>query len=423
MSITTILTGVGGAIGCDYNASADQLVFVEYAGKLSAVQTATHAYTVFGTGYTNPEDVKLSTNGSLAYVTERSGDLVRVTLPNAPRSSAVVIATGMTAPQQMALDEARMQAYVVEYAPSGRLFRIDLTTGIKTVIASGLSNAVGVIVKSDLTYAYVSQQGTGSGDGQITRINLATGNQTQLVGGLTQPFFLTWADSTQTVFYFTERGAASRVTRVELPTAYPITYNGDVTFYGKWSLTVVGKSSSLEERVRIAGSLGSDGTVAGVVGNSVAEIDGSAWQAYMESSSDGGVTWYPSLIHRNPSVIPAEGLVVTLNADDSTPVLANPVLASGLPTNPSSVAVKAGTDLFVCCDSEILDVGLTTPDFNDLVVQFVYLNPQVNPPWSPPYGYTLPPSSFRPPRPCLNPPGCNCPCCCQARAKKPPCKC
>ena len=98
MSITTILTGVGGAIGCDYNASADQLVFVEFDGKLSAVQTATHAYTVFGTGYTNPEDVKLSTNGSLAYITERSGDLVRVTLPNAPRSSAVVIATGMTAP-------------------------------------------------------------------------------------------------------------------------------------------------------------------------------------------------------------------------------------------------------------------------------------------------------------------------------------
>src|SRR6188768_1435703 len=45
-------------------------------------------YQVLGTGYTNPEDVKASSDGAHAYVTERSGDLVRVTLTNANRAMA-----------------------------------------------------------------------------------------------------------------------------------------------------------------------------------------------------------------------------------------------------------------------------------------------------------------------------------------------
>ena len=63
-------------------------------------------YQVLGTGYTNPEDVKASADGAHAYVTERNGDLVRVALANANRPMATVVASGMTAPQQMFLDEA-----------------------------------------------------------------------------------------------------------------------------------------------------------------------------------------------------------------------------------------------------------------------------------------------------------------------------
>src|SRR5262249_52584419 len=74
-------------------------------------------YHVLGTGYTNPEDVKASADGAHAYVTERSGDLVRVALASANRASATVVTSGMTAPQQMYLDETHHAAYVVEYAP------------------------------------------------------------------------------------------------------------------------------------------------------------------------------------------------------------------------------------------------------------------------------------------------------------------
>jgi hypothetical protein len=158
-----------------------------------------------------------------------------------------------------------------------------------------------------------------------------------------------------------------------------ITYNGDVTFYGKWSLTVISKSASFQERVRISGSLASDGPVAGIAGQQVAAIDGASWDAYMEWSSDNGVTWYPSRIHRLPGVTPQNGFVVQLRADDNFPNLAD-------------------------------------NDFNDLVVQFIYLNPQVNPApdYPPPFSFTLPAGSFYPQSPAPKEPE-HCCCCCGKR--------
>jgi hypothetical protein len=154
-------------------------------------------YTVLGTGYTNPEDVKLSVDGVHAYVTERSGDLVKVALTSANRSAATVIATGMTAPQQLFLDEAHNSAYVVEYASPGSLLKINLTTGVKTTILSTLVNPVGVVLSSDLQYAYISEQTTGPNLGTVSSLQLSTLTKTILVKGLTAPFFLTWADGVQ----------------------------------------------------------------------------------------------------------------------------------------------------------------------------------------------------------------------------------
>jgi hypothetical protein len=134
-----------------------------------------------------------------------------------------------------------------------------------------------------------------------------------------------------------------------------------VTFYGKWSLDVVGNVNEFQERVRIVGSLHSDGIVAGTVGTQVAEIDGTSYDIFMERSGDGGATWQANLIQRIPSVTPQDGLIVTLYADDS----------------------------------------VVAPQDSDFIVKFKYLNTQVNPPGlsTPPFGFTLPPSSFVPPRP------------------------
>lgn len=142
-----------------------------------------------------------------------------------------------------------------------------------------------------------------------------------------------------------------------------------VTFYGKWSLDVVGNVGEFDQRVRIVGSIASDGTVSGAIGTQVADIDGASWNVFLERSSDGGATWQPNLVQRIPSVTPTDGLIVTLFGDDS----------------------------------------IVAPQDSDVTVQFVYLNLQVNPPGpQPPYSYTLPPGDFRPMRPPMP-----CPCCCR----------
>jgi hypothetical protein len=165
-----------------------------------------------------------------------------------------------------------------------------------------------------------------------------------------------------------------------------------VTFYGDWSLVIVSKNAAFDERVRIAGSAGSDGVVNGVTGQAVASIDGTSWQAFMEWSSDGGANWYPSRIRRIPSVTSADGLIVTLYADDNTP-----------------------------------DKG--DGDYNDLIAQFVCLNRKVNPlgPGVSPYSFTVPKGSFWPPRGSGKLPGsCGCECVCTCRkpkARKRRCNC
>jgi hypothetical protein len=147
------------------------------------------------------------------------------------------------------------------------------------------------------------------------------------------------------------------------------------TFYGQWSLEVVGNVDEFMQRVRIVGSIASDGIVAGAVGMQVAAIDGDGWNVFLERSSDNGATWQTNLIQRVPSVTFPDGLIVTLFGDDD----------------------------------------IVLPQDSDVSVKFVYLNQQVNPPrpFQPPVPFTLPPSQFRPPLPPRV-----CPCCCQC-----PCGC
>jgi hypothetical protein len=178
----------------------------------------TSAYVVLGTGYTNPEDVKVSVDGAHAYVTERSGDLVKVALASANRASATVVATGMTAPQQMVLDEAHNVAYIADYAASGTLWSVNLTTGTKTAVVSNLNFAVGVALSLDLQYAYVSEQTTGPDMGRVSRYRLSDGTRQAVATGLTAPFFLTWADPAYTSLFVAERDPANRITRVDVST-------------------------------------------------------------------------------------------------------------------------------------------------------------------------------------------------------------
>jgi hypothetical protein len=185
-------------------------------------------YAVLGTGYSQPEDVKVSADDTHAYVTERTGDLVRVALASANRAAATVVTAGMTAPQQLFLDEAHHSAYVVEYASPGHLWHVDLTTGSKTAITSSLTNAVGLVLTADLQLAYVSEQTTGPDQGRVSCIQMSSGSRTTLVTGLTSPFFLTWSDASQTTLLVAERDPANRITGINVTSAVPNLVAGGV---------------------------------------------------------------------------------------------------------------------------------------------------------------------------------------------------
>lgn len=214
-TITDLLSGLSGAGGCDFRSSTGELFYVEFSGSLSKTAPLSPAHTVIGTGYANPEDIELSVDGVHAYITERSGNLVKVSLSTPNRSSATVIASGMVAPQQIAIDEAHNTAYVVEFAPAGHLYQISLTNGTKTPIPVTLNNAVGLAITSDRQFAYVTEQ---TAPARIRKIRLSDGFATTIVTGLTAPFFLTWGDPAQASLLVAERDPANRVTRVDLST-------------------------------------------------------------------------------------------------------------------------------------------------------------------------------------------------------------
>ena len=215
-----LIGGLGGAIGCSYVAATQSLVFVEYSGKVDALSLATKTLKTLGTGYTNPEHIVVASNGDTAYVTERSGDLVSLSLANANRAAAKVVASGLNTPQQFALDEAHSQAYVVEYANPGRLWRIDLTTGAKHVVTGALDLAVGIAITADASSAYVSEQ-SGAG-GRVRKVNLSTGAISPVATGLTAPFFLTWVNASQQALFVPERDPANRISVVQTSGGPPV---------------------------------------------------------------------------------------------------------------------------------------------------------------------------------------------------------
>lgn len=231
-TITDLKGGLAGAIGSDFLIRANRLLFVEWdTGNLSALDLSPSvSYTVLGNGYHQPEDVKATADGIHAYVTERSGTLRYVDLGNADASAATVITSGLTAPQQMFLDEPAHAAYVVEYAPSGRLLRIDLSSGTQTVLLTGLSHAVGLTLSADRQYAYISEQMTGAGAGRVSSFQLSTRTRQTLASGLTSPFMLTWADAGQTTLYVAERDPANRLTSIVVGTGTAHVVVADLPF-------------------------------------------------------------------------------------------------------------------------------------------------------------------------------------------------
>lgn len=239
---TQLATGVQGGVGVALDEINNQLYYVEYAaGTLKRINlpplcgiptTAACSTTIvtIGDGLSHPEDIALDLANHQAYVTTRddpgTGGLWRIDIPADPVTSPGVktlVTFNLGAPQQLVLNLPSNKAYTVGY-DDGRLREINLTTGAKLPVVTGLSHPVGLAITSNQSTAYVTEQ---DAPPRVSRIDLTTNTYLgTVVDGLTAPFFLDWADLSENALYVVERDPGNRISRVDLTTS---TVNDAVT--------------------------------------------------------------------------------------------------------------------------------------------------------------------------------------------------
>ncbi|HXB55402.1 MAG TPA: hypothetical protein VN461_11500 [Vicinamibacteria bacterium] len=224
-AFTTIATGLNAAIGVSADPSGNAVYFTEWnTGALKRITltpgcdaTTPCPVTTVAGGFSHPEDVALDTDHGVAYVTTRddpgtTGALWRVDLTTGIRT---LITFNLGAPHQIVLDIATDTAYVIGF-DAGRLWKIELATGSKTTIMSGLGHPVGLALTADRTRAYVTEQTPA----RLAEIDVALRARIRnVVTGLTGPFYLSWTDPAQIALFLVQRAPANNVLRVDLPTS------------------------------------------------------------------------------------------------------------------------------------------------------------------------------------------------------------
>jgi DNA-binding beta-propeller fold protein YncE len=224
-AFTNMATGVAGGIGIAADPSGSAVYYVEFGGALKRIRLTPPGCTAatpcpidtVASGFSHPEDVALDTVHNLAYVTTRddpgtTGALWSVDLTTGVRT---LIAFNLGAPQQIVLDVPTNSAYIVGF-DIGRLWKVQLDTGSKTTLMSGLGHPVGVAVTADRARAYVTEQSPS----RLALIDLATHTRISNVAtGLTSPFFLQWTDPAQTALFLVQRDPVNNVLRFDVPSS------------------------------------------------------------------------------------------------------------------------------------------------------------------------------------------------------------
>lgn len=89
------------------------------------------------------------------------------------------------------------------------------------------------------------------------------------------------------------------------------------TLYGDWSVIVASTSAVFDERFVIAGSASSDRDYPGVPGTGPGPVSGAAWTITAQWNDNQGSGWRPSVMRRSATYTVANGLEITLRADDN----------------------------------------------------------------------------------------------------------
>lgn len=206
-TVIPIAGGLNAAIGQAYSASENAIYFVEWSsGELSKLNLATNTVTVIQSGFVQPESVALFPGYPLAYVTTRDGKLWKCSTTSSART---LVASGLGAPHALVIDPAAFVAYVTDFS-GGNLWRVNLGSGARTAVLAGLTNPLGLLLSADYRTAYVAEPN------RILQIDLASPSRIPLATGLSNAFFMDWANDARTAIYFVERDPANRVSLLDV---------------------------------------------------------------------------------------------------------------------------------------------------------------------------------------------------------------
>ena len=210
-TVSPVAPGLSAAIGQAFHPVTQEVFFVEWtSGEFSKVDPASGTVTTINNGFVNPQDVALLPGHPLAYITTRDGKLWKVATGSAAKSQ---VTSGLGKPHQLVLDPAAFVAYTVDFA-GGNFWKVSLGGGVPTAIATGLTNPLGLVMTPDFKTAYISEPN------RILKVDVASGTSTVVISGLSNLFFMDWADDVQSALYVVSRDPANYLLRVDL-TATP----------------------------------------------------------------------------------------------------------------------------------------------------------------------------------------------------------
>lgn len=383
MSRATLVSGLAGAIGSDYRAAGNRLVFVEYGGKISQLDL-TPSPGIF-IGPTLPINIlkeppfridpgplrKLVAGGKLkgvkalrrAALNPKLAQRFSAEVPPVPAVDAVDWSTIDVATLQDMVtagglaDDADLVAAVQALSPEADLkasLDPDLLHRLAkliwwwwydayTVLGTGYSELEDIVVAADETHAWVSERG-----GSIYHVDLNDADRTApttsvVVSGLQAPSQLAVDEATSTA-YVVEFGAVGRLLRIDLTTGSTTTVADNLLGAVGLALDLPNGTAYVTEQARDGGSLTrvrlSDGRREQVAGG----LGPVFFLTWLDATHSALLTPLRDPVHSVIRVDVGTGAVATI--------------AAGVPFRPSSVAVTT-TKLLICSDTVISSDDLT----------------------------------------------------------------
>lgn len=385
MASTTLVHGLSGAIGCDFDRDTNRLFFVEFGGKVSRLDLLASSVRTVSSGRTTLRGTfsfdfdagEQSPTDEIVDVFWRQQTRVRRRME--PKNGAQIALIGpvpfaSVTPQSLqsltySEDPVQADNNASNQLPTGTMFAVRTNTGNYAkvrverygydmrirwqtyaisggyrVLGTGYDRPEDLVLSRDGQHAYVTERGGKLLEVQLSRA--ARRRATEITTGLQAPHQIS-LDEAAGQAYVVEFANSGRLVRVNLA-------DGRKTVVASNLKRAIGLLMSDDRRFAYVSLQAPSGhrveRLDLAAGTREVVVDGLSDPFFMTwaDSAEGGIL----LVERDPA-----NRLARIDLTRSTPTVSR--IATGLPGRPSSVALVSPTRALVCTDDTITDVDLT----------------------------------------------------------------